>query len=142
MGKVVKIGPRDVPGLELAKGMLTQYNVCGETVGSEFIKMGVCNHAADMADLKWVAKAEEAFYVAKGSIKVAWEDETGDKGEVVVREGEQVFLPRGLRYALKSTGEPAINVFAVGGAPSAIGTAFGPEAAAKLRAAGEELQPR
>lgn len=43
MAKVVKIGPKDIPGLELAKGMMTQYNVCQETVGSEFIKMGVCN---------------------------------------------------------------------------------------------------
>jgi mannose-6-phosphate isomerase-like protein (cupin superfamily) len=142
MAKVVKIRPKDIPGLELAKGMMTQYNVCQETVGSEFIKMGVCNHSPDMADLKWVATAEEAFYVARGSIKLAWETESGDNGEVVVREGEQVFLPRGFRYALKSTGEPAINVFAIGGAPSAIGTAFGLEAAAKLKAAGEEIQPR
>ena len=142
MANVVKIGPRDIPGLELAKGMMTQYNVCQETVGSEFITMGVCNHSPDMADLTWVARAEEAFYVAKGSIKVAWETEAGDKGEVVVREGEQVFLPRGFRYALKATGEPAVNVFTVGGAPSAVGSIFGPEAAAKLKAAGEEIRPR
>jgi len=142
MATVVKIAPRAIPALELAKGMMTQYNVCQETVGSEFITMGVCNHAPDMADLKWVARAEEAFYVAKGSIKLAWETEAGDKGEVVVREGEQVFLPRGFRYALKATGEPAINVFTVGGAPSSVGSIFGPEAAARLKAAGEEIRPR
>jgi mannose-6-phosphate isomerase-like protein (cupin superfamily) len=142
MANVVKIGPRVVPALELTKGMMTQYNVCNETVGSEYITMGVCNHAPDMDDLKWVARAEEAFYVAKGSIKLAWESETGDTGEVVVREGEQVFLPRGFRYALKATGEPAVNVFTVGGAPSTVGSIFGPEAAAKLKAAGEEIRPR
>ena len=85
MANVVKIAPRAIPALELAKGMMTQYNVCQETVGSEFITMGVCNHAPDMADLKWVARAEEAFYVAKGSIKLAWETEAGDKGEVLAK---------------------------------------------------------
>jgi mannose-6-phosphate isomerase-like protein (cupin superfamily) len=142
MPNVVKISPRAIPPLELTKGMMTQYNVCNETVGSEFITMGVCNHSPDMDDLKWVARAEEAFYVAKGSIRVAWECEDGDRGEVVVREGEQVFLPRGFRYALKATGEPAINVFTVGGASSSVGSIFGPEAAAKLKAAGEEIKPR
>src|SRR5262249_42618523 len=98
----VKVSRTGIPPLGLTKGMNTQFNVCHETVGADALRMGVCNHAADMADLKWTAKAEEAFYVVKGSIRVRWESEDGDKGEAVAHEGEQIFLPRGLSYALQA----------------------------------------
>ena len=117
----VKVSRTGVPPLELTKGMNTQFNVCHETVGADALRMGVCNHAPDMADLKWTAKAEEAFYVVKGSIRVRWESENGDKGEAVAHEGEQIFLPRGLSYALQATGEPAVNVFAIAGGPTSVG---------------------
>ena len=59
--QVGKVRAKDIPGLELARGMSTQYNVCQETVGSKHLKMGVCTHAPDMADLNWLAKEEEAL---------------------------------------------------------------------------------
>ena len=120
--------------------MNTTYNVCRETVGSDTLRMGVCNHAPDMADLKWSGKVEEAFYVAKGSIKVRWEAEGGEAGEVVAREGEQIFLPRGLNYALQATGEPAINVFAIAGGTTSVGAVVGPESGEKLRTAAARLR--
>ena len=126
MSKVVKIGKAAIPALKLVKGMNTTYNVCHETTGTETLRMGVCHHDPDMDDMKWQGKAEEAFYVAKGSIKVAWDDGQGDKGEAVIREGEQIFLPKGYQYALKSTGEPAINVFAIAGGPTAVSAHHGP----------------
>jgi 4-oxalocrotonate tautomerase len=135
----VKIGRASIPPLELTNGMNTQFNVCHETVGADALRMGVCNHAPGMADLKWTAKAEEAFYVVKGSIKVRWESEDGDKGEAVAHEGEQIFLPRGLNYTLQATGEPAVNIFAIAGGPTSVGTVVGPAAGDKLKAAGAHL---
>ena len=135
----VKVGRASVPPLELTKGMNTQFNVCHETVGADALRMGVCNHAPDMADLKWTAKAEEAFYVVKGSIRVRWESEHGDKGEVVAHEGEQIFLPRGLNYSLQATGEPAVNVFAIAGGQTSVGAVVGPAAGDKLKAAAAHL---
>jgi uncharacterized RmlC-like cupin family protein len=135
----VKVGRTGIPPLELTKGMNTQFNVCHETVGADALRMGVCNHAPDMADLKWTAKAEEAFYVVKGSIRVRWESEHGDKGEAVAHEGEQIFLPRGLSYALQATGEPAVNVFAIAGGPTSVGAVVGPAAGDKLKAAAARL---
>jgi 4-oxalocrotonate tautomerase len=135
----VKIGAKSIPPLELVKGMNTTYNVCHETVGSDTLRMGVCNHAPDMADLKWSGKVEEAFYVAKGSIKVRWDSEGGEKGEALVREGEQIFLPKGLDYALQATGEPAVNVFAIAGGSTSLGATHGPEAGEKLKAAAARL---
>ena len=135
----VKVGAKAIPALELVKGMNTTYNVCQETVGSDSLRMGVCNHGPDMADLKWTGKVEEAFYVAKGSIKVRWEAEGGKVGELVAREGEQIFLPRGLSYALQATGEPAINVFAIAGGSTSVGAVVGPEGGEKLRTAGARL---
>ncbi|PYM60276.1 MAG: hypothetical protein DMD79_16090 [Candidatus Rokuibacteriota bacterium] len=140
MVPVTKVRQKDIPGLELAKGMSTQYNVCQETVGSKFLKMGVCTHAPDMADLKWTANAEEAFYIAKGSIKVIWRSDGGEGGETVVREGEQVFLPKGYHYILRATGEPAINVFAVAGDPPDIESIHGAEAAGQLKTAAAQLR--
>ena len=92
-----------------------------------------------MADLKWTAKVEEACYVVKGSIRVRWESEHGDKGEVVAHEGEQIFLPRGLNYSLQATGEPAVNVFAIAGGPTSVGAVVGPAAGDKLKAAAAHL---
>ncbi len=135
----VKIPARAVPPLELVKGMNTTYNICQETVASDTLRMGVCHHAPDMADLKWSGKAEEAFYVARGSIKVRWEAEGGESGEVVAREGEQIFLPRGLNYALQATGEPAVNVFAIAGGSTSVGAVIGGEGGEKLRAAAARL---
>jgi uncharacterized RmlC-like cupin family protein len=135
----VKVSRTGIPPLELTKGMNTQFNVCHETVGADALRMGVCNHAPDMADLKWTAKAEEAFYVVKGSIRVRWESENGDKGEAVAHEGEQIFLPRGLSYALQATGEPAVNVFAIAGGPTSVGAVVGPAAGEKLKAAAAHL---
>ena len=112
MAGVTKIPAKVIPPVELSKGMNTTYNVCQETVNSDTLRMGVCHHAADMADMKWEGKAEEAFYVVSGSIRVAWSDGRDKHGEVVARQGEQIFLPRGYQYVLKSTGEPAVNVFA------------------------------
>jgi uncharacterized RmlC-like cupin family protein len=138
MSKVVTIGKTAIPPVELAKGMGTVYNVCQETVGTEMLRMGVCHHAADMADMKWQGKAEEAFYVAQGSIRVAWDNGQGDTGEATIRQGEQIFLPKGYQYTLKATGEPAINVFAIaGGAPNV--SAIKAEAGAMLRAAAAKL---
>jgi mannose-6-phosphate isomerase-like protein (cupin superfamily) len=139
MGKVVKIGKAAIPALKLVKGMNTTYNVCLETTGTETLRMGVCHHDPDMDDMKWQGKVEEAFYVAKGSIKVAWDDGQGDKGEAVIREGEQIFLPKGYQYALKSTGEPAINVFAIAGGPTGVTRIVGEEFGAKLKKAGSQL---
>jgi 4-oxalocrotonate tautomerase len=136
----VKLEGTAIPPLELVPGMNTQYNVCQETVGSAVLRMGVCNHAPDMADLKWTGKAEEAFYVARGSIRVRWEGDAGEKGETLVREGESIFLPRGLSYALQATGEPAVNVFAIAGGSTSLGAAHGPEAAEKLRTAAARIQ--
>jgi 4-oxalocrotonate tautomerase len=138
-GRPVKVSRGSIPSLELTKGMNTQFNVCHETVGADALRMGVCNHAPDMADLTWTAKAEEAFYVVKGSIRVRWESEDGDKGETLAREGEQIFLPRGLSYALQATGEPAVNVFAIAGGPTSVGAVVGPAAGDKLRAAAAHL---
>ena len=70
-------------------------------VSSQFLTMGVCTHAPDMADLTRVARAEEAFYIAQGSVKVLWEGaDGGGRGEVLVRQGEQIFLPP--RTAIRS----------------------------------------
>jgi 4-oxalocrotonate tautomerase len=135
----VKVGRASIPPLELTKGMNTQFNVCHETVGADALRMGVCRHDPDMADLKWTAKAEEAFYVVKGSIRVRWESEDGDKGETVAHKGEQIFLPRGLNYALQATGEPAVNVFAIAGGPTSVGAVVGPAAGDKLKAAAAHL---
>jgi 4-oxalocrotonate tautomerase len=135
----VKIERTAIPPLELVPGMNTQYNVCQETVGSGVLRMGVCNHAPDMADLKWTGKAEEAFYVARGSIRVRWEGD-GEKGEALVREGETIFLPRGLDYALQATGEPAVNVFAIAGGSTSLGAVHGREAGEKLRSAAARIQ--
>ena len=60
-------------------------------------------------------------------------------GELVAREGEQIFLPRGLSYALQATGEPAINVFAIAGGSTSVGAVVGPEGGEKLRTAGARL---
>ena len=139
MSKVLKIGKTAIPPIELAKGMNTRYNVCQETTGTEMLRMGVCHHEPDMAEMKWQGKAEEAFYVAKGSIRVAWDNGQGDQGEAVVREGEQIFLPRGYQYALKSTGEPAINVFAIAGGASSVSAIKGQEAGDMLREAARKL---
>ena len=135
----VKVSAKSVPPVELVKGMNTTYNVCQETVASDTLRMGVCHHAPDMADLKWTAKAEEAFYVVKGSIKVRWEAEGGESGDVVAREGEQIFLPRGLNYALQANGEAAVNVFAIAGGSASVGAVIGGEAGEKLKAAAARL---
>jgi hypothetical protein len=48
-----------------------------------------------------VARAEEAFYIARGSVKVLWEGaDGGDRGEVLVRQGEQSSCPP--RTAIRS----------------------------------------
>jgi 4-oxalocrotonate tautomerase len=135
----VKIPAKAIPSLELAKGMHTTFNVCQETVGSDTLRMGVCHHAPDMSPLKWTGKVEESFYVAKGSIKLRWEDAGGAAGEALVREGEQIFLPRGLNYSLEATGEPAVNVLALAGGSTSLAAVYGPEAAEKLRAAAARL---
>jgi uncharacterized RmlC-like cupin family protein len=139
MSKVVRIGKAAIPPIELAKGMNTVYNVCQETVGTEMLRMGVCHHAPDMADMKWQGKAEEAFYVVRGSIRVAWDDGHGHTGEATAREGEQIFLPPGYQYTLKATGEPAVNVFAIAGGPPNVSAIKGPEAAATLQAAARRM---
>src|SRR5262245_50706539 len=135
----VKIGAKAIPPLELVKGMHTTYNVCQETVGSDTLRMGVCHHGPDMADLKWAGKVEEAFFVVKGSIKLSWEGDGGQAGEVVAREGEQIFLPRGLSYGLEATGEPAVNVVAIAGGATSVGAVAGPEGGEKLRTAAARL---
>ena len=44
--------------------------------------------------MRRVAKAEEAFYIAQGSVKVLWEGaDGGGRGEVLVHQGEQILLP-------------------------------------------------
>jgi hypothetical protein len=69
---------------------------------------------------------------------VAWNDGHGNAGETTVREGEQVFLPKGYQYTLNATGETAVNVFAIaGGAPNV--SAIKPEAGAMLQAAAKTL---
>jgi 4-oxalocrotonate tautomerase len=140
LARPTKIPAQGVPPLELARGMQTTFNVCQETVGSDALRMGVCHHAPDMNALKWTGKAEEAFYVARGSIKVRWEGEGGESGEALVREGEQIFLPRGFQYALEATGEPAVNVFAIAGGSTGVGAAHGAEAGERLRAAAARLR--
>jgi uncharacterized RmlC-like cupin family protein len=104
MSRVFKIGKPAIPPIELALGMKTVHNVCQKTVGTKLLRMGVCHHAPDMADMKWQGKSKEVFYVATGSIKVAWDDAQGDQGEAIIREGEQIFLPKGYQYTLKATG--------------------------------------
>jgi mannose-6-phosphate isomerase-like protein (cupin superfamily) len=139
MANVVKIGRDVIPPVELSTGMGTRYNVCQETVGTELLRMGVCHHAADMADMAWEGKSEEAFYVAKGSIKVVWENDRGERGEVVAREGEQLYLPRGNRYILRATGEPAINIFAIAGPPTHLTALKGGEASRVVKTAAARL---
>ena len=138
MAGVIKIPAKVIPPAELSKGMDTTYDVCQETVGSDTLRMGVGHHAPDMADMKGEGKAEEAFYVVRGSIRVAWDDGCGQNGEVVAREGEPLFLPRGYHYALRSTGEPAVNVFAIAGGSTAIGS-IKPDASRMLKAAAAKL---
>jgi uncharacterized RmlC-like cupin family protein len=138
VASVTKIPSKVIPPVELSKGMNTTYNVCQETVSSDTLRMGVCHHAADMADMKWEGKAEEAFYVVSGSIRVAWDDGRGNHGEVVARQGEQIFLPRGYQYVLKSTGEPAVNVFAIAGGSTAIAS-IRAEASEMLKSAARKL---
>ena len=135
MSKVVKLNSKDIPPMDLTKGMHTRYMVCRETVGSEALRMGVCHHEPDMADLKWEGKSEESFYVAKGSIRLIWEGGDGDRGDVVVREGEQIYLPKGYRYILRATGEPAVNVFGIGGTSTSLEPIVGPERAQQVKAA-------
>ena len=139
MSGVMKIPAKVIPPVELSKGMNTTYNVCAETVSSDTLRMGVCHHAPDMADMKWEGKAEEAFYVVTGSIRVGWDDGRGNKGEVVARAGEQIFLPRGYQYVLKSTGEPAVNVFAIAGGSTAIAS-IRAEASEMLKSAAQKLE--
>jgi hypothetical protein len=95
-----------------------------------------------MADLKWSATSEEAFYIAKGSVKVAWENDAGEKGEAIVREGEQIYLPSGFRYTLSSNGEPAINVFALGGNSTSLSNDLGQEHANAVKSAAAALAGR
>lgn len=135
MAKVFKLSTKDIPPMDLTKGMHTRYMVCRETVGSEALRMGVCHHEPDMADFKWEGKSEESFYVAKGSIRLIWEGGAGDRGDVVVREGEQIYLPKGFRYILRATGEPAINVFGIGGTSTSLEPIIGPERAQEIKAA-------
>ncbi len=139
MPKVVKIEKNVIPPVELSKGMNTRYNVCHETVGTELLRMGVCHHDADMADMQWEGKSEESFYVAQGSIKVLWENDQGERGESVARAGEQLYLPRGNRYTLRATGEPAINIFAIAGGPTNLRAIKGGEASQAVRAAAARL---
>jgi uncharacterized RmlC-like cupin family protein len=133
MPKVVKLNAADIPAMDLTKGMHTRYTICRETVGSEALRMGVCHHEPDMADLNWEGKSEESFYVAKGSIRLIWEGGEGDRGDVVVREGQQIYLPKGYRYILRATGEPAINVFGIGGTSTSLEPVVGPERAQQIK---------
>ena len=137
--KVKKVGAQDIPAVELVNGVHTRYNMCAETVGSEHLRMGVCHHDPDMADLKWEVKGEEAFYVAKGSLKLRWENDSGEHGETILRAGEQIFLPSGYRYTMSANGEPAINIFAIAGGPTVVGRIVGDEFAARLKVAGSKL---
>jgi uncharacterized RmlC-like cupin family protein len=137
MPKVAKLKAADIPPMDLTKGMHTRYLVCRETVGSEALRMGVCNHEPDMADLKWEGKSEESFYVAKGSIRLIWEGEGGERGDVVVREGELIYLPKGNRYILRATGEPAINVFGIGGTATSLEPIVGADRAKQLKDAAD-----
>jgi mannose-6-phosphate isomerase-like protein (cupin superfamily) len=137
MPKVAKLRAADIPPMDLTKGMHTRYLVCRETVGSEALRMGVCNHEPDMADLKWEGKSEESFYVAKGSIRLIWEGDGGERGDVVVREGESIYLPKGFRYILRATGEPAINVFGIGGTSTSLEPIVGPERAKQIKDAAD-----
>jgi uncharacterized RmlC-like cupin family protein len=136
---VKRVGSKDIPPVELVRGMHTQYNVCAETVGSEFLRMGVCHHDANMADLNWEVKGEEAFYVARGSIKLMWESDSGERNETILREGDQVFLPTGYRYTLRANGEPAVNVFAIAGGPTSVRNIVGAEMAERLTSAGNPV---
>jgi hypothetical protein len=63
------------------------------------------------------------------------ENDQGERGEIVVREGEQLYLPKGNRYTLRSTGEPAINIFAIAGGPTSLAAIKGGEAAQAVKAA-------
>jgi mannose-6-phosphate isomerase-like protein (cupin superfamily) len=137
MPKVAKLRAADIPPMDLTKGMHTRYLVCRETVGSEALRMGVCNHEPDMADLKWEGKSEESFYVAKGSIRLIWEGDGGERGDVVVREGESIYLPKGFRYILRATGEPAINIFGIGGTSTSLEPIVGPERAKQIKDAAD-----
>lgn len=139
MARVVKMMRSDIPSVELVKGMHTHFNVCEQSVGSQMLRMGVCYHDPNMDDFSWAGRSEESFYVAEGSIRLTWEGEAGEQGEIIARKGEQLFLPKGLRYTLKATGEPAINVFALAGSSADVGAAVGPDRAAVLRRAGEKL---
>ena len=141
MANVVKVGRDVIPPVELSRGMGTRYNVCQETVGTELLRIGVCHHAPDMADMTWEGRCEEAFYVAKGSIKVLWENDRGERGEVVAREGEQLYLPKGNRYTLRATGEPAVNVFAIAGPPTHLTALKAGEASRLVKAAAAALHP-
>lgn len=89
MPKVVKISRAAIPHVEFVKGMKTYISVCEQTVGSENLMMGACYHDADMDDLVWDAKKEESFFVAKGRIKLLWENAAGERGEVTAEEGER-----------------------------------------------------
>jgi len=133
MVRPIKIEKDDVSPLTLVKGVNTRFNVWPDTLGSETVRMGVCYHEADMDDLPFSGNIEEAFYVAKGTIKVVWEGDGGKEEETVVREGEQIFLPKGLRFKLRATGEPAINVFAAGIPVSPTISEARVKAAARLR---------
>ena len=137
MPKVVKLSTKDIPPMDLTEGMHTRYMVCRETVGSEALRMGVCHHEPDMADFKWEGKSEESFYVAKGSIRVIWEGGTGESGDVVVREGEQIYLPKGFRYILRATGEPAVNVFGLAGPSTSLEPIVGAARAQEIKAAAD-----
>ncbi len=138
MSKVAKISRGDIPGVESVKGMSTHFNVCQQTVSSEMLRAGVCFHQPNMDDFNWTGKVEESFFVAEGSIKLAWRSDAGEGGEEIVRKGEQIFLPKGIHYTLKATGEPAVNVFALAGPSADVTGAVGAEHAAKIKTAAEK----
>jgi hypothetical protein len=95
------------------KGMHTRPNVNSWMHDSKLFHMGTCDHAPDMDDATFELEADkcEIFYCAKGSLRLLWEDDKGNQGDLRCKEGEHMWLPGGYKYTLKATGEQAKNIW-------------------------------
>jgi hypothetical protein len=143
------MGPDELaamPRLEFSKGCESAVFVSRERDDARWFYLGLCYHAADMEDFEWEQVSwDEAFYCVKGRLRLHVRDDEGNEAELIVEEGEHIYVPAGYWYTLKATGIDSLNYWVMSPSPKTglapmhqTGIAGAPEYAKTLRALRDE----
>ena len=82
---------------------------------ARFFYQGLCFHAADMEDFKWMQSAwDESYYCVEGVLRLAVSDDTGREKVFDIQQGQHFYLPAGYTYTLRASGVDSVNFWTMG----------------------------